>query len=288
MRLSRRLYAHRSETCKAHHFGFIVLLIFLSAPAIAAPRIKNIKVAVSNPTAQMRSAADVVISIPELYKIAPDFKPGSLVVTATQASTVAEDDEVLETKELPSEVDDLNGDGKGDELAFQIDLGAHLTRIVTISYGPEDQIWRLRKNYKQRTDALFSGKIEGLGWESDRIAFRLYLDPRNAIDIYGKHNPTLQLSMYASPSYVYHAESPYGRDMFRVGPAIGIGGVAVWEDGKMVRAAEVAHRDWRILASGPVRSIVEVDFHGWKLPNKPFILRARIPQWAGERGFGQV
>jgi len=35
---------------------------------------------------------------------------------------------------------------------------------------------------------------EGPGWESDRVAYRLYLDGRNAIDIFGKRSPDLVLS----------------------------------------------------------------------------------------------
>lgn len=259
----------------------------LAAPVLRAQEIKNIKLAVTNPSAEARAAADVAIPIEEIKKAAPDFKPGAVIVTATDASTLEQDAEVLETEELPSQVDDLNGDGKGDELAFQIDLAPRQTRVVTLSYGEEDRIWRLRGDYQPRTEAIFSKKIEGLGWESERIAFRIYFDPRNAIDIYGKRRPTLQLKMYASPDYVYHNESPEGRDIYKVGDAIGIGSVAAMVDGKVVKVAKVKDRKWCILASGPVRSVLELEYDGWDAGGKTINLRSRITQWAGERGFTQ-
>ena len=270
---------------KAYFRWLRLLPILFVGPAWGAQQIKNLKVAVSNPSSTARSASDIVIPIAGIRKVAPDFKPGALIVTVSDASTLEEDAAVLQTKELPSQVDDLDGDGKADELAFQVDLAPRQSRIVTISYGEGDRIWRLRSDYKQRTAALFSPKIEGLGWESERVAFRIYFDPRNAIDIYGKHRPTLQLAMYASPEYAYHDESPEGRDMFKVGDSIGIGAVAAMVDGKLIKVADVKERKWRILSSGPVRSIAELEYDGWNAAGKIIHLRSRITQWAGERGF---
>jgi unsaturated chondroitin disaccharide hydrolase len=268
---------------------FLVMLwifpVFCVASTQGAPQIKNIKIAISNPGDTPRKAADIVIPIVQIRKVAPDFTPGALIVTATDASTLEQDASVLQTEELPSQVDDLDGDGKGDELAFQIDLGPHQTRIVTVSYGDQGRIWRLRGDYEQRTAALFSRKIEGLGWESERVAFRVYFDPRNAIDLYGKRRPTLQLGMYASPDYTYHDESPEGRDIYKVGDAIGIGSVAAMVDGKTIKVAEVKERKWRIVASGPVRTVVELEYDGWNAGGKIIDLRSRITMWAGERGF---
>jgi len=264
----------------------LVLVSFLFvSPAWGGQQIKNIKVAVTNPGSSARNTSDIVIPISEIRKVAPDFKPGAVIVTASDASTLEQDASILQTEELPSQADDLDGDGKADELVFQVDLGAHQTRIITISYGDGNRIWRLRSDYQQKTAALFSRRFEGLGWESERIAFRIYFDPRNAIDIWGKRRPTLQLAMYASPEYGYHDESPEGRDIFKVGDAIGIGAVAAMVDGKLVKVADVRDRKWRILASGPVRSIVEVEYDGWNAAGQIIHLKSRITQWAGERGF---
>ena len=260
-------------------FGFLLVLLAMASPGGTAEKVKSVTVAVENPTDMARPAADVVMAIADLRKIAPDFQAGSLRVVCDPAEGPKE------SQELPSQVDDLDGDGKADELAFQIDLGPRQSRTVTIQYGEPDQIFRLRRDYRERTYALFSTKYEGLGWESENIAFRIYFDPRNAIDIYGKRRRSLQLRMYAVPEYPYHDESPDGRDIFKVGESTGIGAMAAWVDGKVVRAAEVKERTWRIISLGPVRTIVELEYRGWNLGSKTITARSRISMWAGEHGF---
>src|SRR5438477_7527742 len=82
----------------------------------AEPHLKSIKIAVTNPTDQNRPAENIVLSVADLRKIASDFYAGSQIVTASDASTVAEDVAVLHAIELPSQIDDLDGDHKPDEL----------------------------------------------------------------------------------------------------------------------------------------------------------------------------
>ncbi len=251
----------------------------------AAAGIKVIKLSVANPSNEDRIAEDIVVSVADLKHLAPDFKAGDVIVTTSDASTVEADTRALQTIELPSQADDLDGDGKYDEIAFQIDLKPKQTRIVTIAYGNTVTIQRLRSIYPKRTAAKFTMKFDGLGWESEATAWRIYFDKRNAIDVWGKRRPGLYLEMFGAPEYVYHWESPFGRDIYRIGDAIGIGAVAALIDGKAVRVSDVAERNWRIVSAGPVRVIVELSYKGWKVGGKEVNLTSRMTQWAGERGF---
>jgi unsaturated chondroitin disaccharide hydrolase len=254
----------------------------------AEPHLKSIKVAITNPTDQNRPAENIVLSVPDLRKIAPDFYAGSQIVTATDASTVAEDAAVLHASELPSQIDDLDGDHKPDELAFQIDLKPRQTRIITITWGAPDRVFRLRGDYEPQTNAIFTKTIDGMGWESKRDSFRLYFDKRNAIDLYGKPRPSLQLNRYATPGYVYHNYSPDGRDIYLVADALGIGAPGAWVNGTAQHISEVDNRSWRIISTGPVRAIVEFTYQGWKIAGRSVNLQVRATQWAGERGFMQT
>lgn len=269
-------------------FVYVLFFLLVATAAQSAENPRSIKILVENPTNVARPAADIVLSIPDLQKAAPDFKAGAVLITCTSAATLEQDASAQDSTELPAQVDDLDGDNEADELAFQIDLAPHQSRIVTILYGHPDQILRLRQQYPQRTSALFSTKIEGLGWESENIAFRVYFDPRSDIDIYGKRHHSLQLALYATPDYPYHEESPEGRDIYKVGEASGIGAVAAWVDGKLVKAADVKDRKWRIISLGPVRTIVELNYNGWNLGKKSITLQSRITMWAGEHGFTQT
>jgi unsaturated chondroitin disaccharide hydrolase len=251
----------------------------------AAPRIKVLKVAVTNPTEQARAHENIVVSVADLKRIAPDFEAGDVIVTTSDAATLEEDARTLQTIELPSQADDLDGDNKYDELAFQIELKPKQTRVVTIAYGDTATIQRLRSDYPKRTAAKFTTKFEGLGWESEASAWRIYFDQRNAIDMFGKRRPGLYLEMFGAPEYDYHAESPLGRDIYRIGEAIGIGAVAALVDGKVVKVSDVAERKWRIVGAGPVRVIVELSYKGWKVAGREVNLTSRITQWTGKHGF---
>ena len=263
--------------------GLVVLLATTSV--WASPHLRGIKIAITNPTSQTRSAEHVVISLSELRRVAPDLNAGSMIVTATDAANLAEDGAVLQAFELPSQVDDLDGDNKADELAFSIDLKPNQTRIVTVTFGEANRIFRLRSQYPQQTDALFTTKIEGLGWESEQNAWRLYFDPRNAIDLYGKQRHSLLLKTFATPEYDYHSISPYGRDIYKIGDALGIGAVGALIDGKVIKVADVASRNYRIISTGPVRAIVEFEYKGWNVAGRSVTLGSRMTQWAGDRGF---
>jgi unsaturated chondroitin disaccharide hydrolase len=244
-----------------------------------------VKVSITNPTDQIRLHENIVLSVADLKRVAPDFKAGDVIVTTSDASTLEEDARTLQTIELPSQADDLDGDNKYDELAFQIELKPRQTRIVTIAYGETATMQRLRSHYPNRTAAKFTMKFDGLAWESEANAWRIYFDKRNAIDIFGKRRPGLYLEMFGAPEYVYHWESPLGRDIYRIGDAIGIGAVAALVDGKVVKVADVADRKWRIITAGPVRTMVELTYKGWKVGGRKVNLSSRMTQWAGKHGF---
>ncbi|MDX6444740.1 MAG: hypothetical protein QOH71_1814 [Blastocatellia bacterium] len=272
---------------RATYFITLLFSVFLitGTTGWAAPRVKVVKLSVTNPTDDLRLHENVVVSVAELKRIAPDFKAGDIVVTTSDASTLAEDAQTLQTTELPSQADDLDGDNKFDEIAFQIELKPKQTRIVTIAYGEAATMQRLRSDYPRRTAAKFTMKFDGLAWESEMNAWRIYFDKRNAIDLFGKRRPGLYLEMFGAPEYVYHWESPLGRDIYRIGDAIGIGAVAALVDGKVVKVSDVADRKWRIINAGPVRVIVELSYKAWKVNGREVNLVSRITQWAGKHGF---
>jgi len=181
-------------------------LLWSGGPAVASPRVKVLKVSITNPTDEIRLHENVVISVADLKRIAPDFKAGDVIVTTSDAATLEEDERTLQTIELPSQADDLDGDNKYDELAFQIELKPKQTRIVTIAYGDTATIQRLRSDYPKRTAAKFTMKFDGLAWESEASAWRIYFDKRNAMDLWGKQKPGLYLEMFSGADYKYQEE----------------------------------------------------------------------------------
>jgi rhamnogalacturonyl hydrolase YesR len=75
--------------------------------------------------------------------------------------------------------------------------------------------------------------FEGVGWESDKAAYRLYLDDRNAVDLFGKKRPgpVLQDIGQANGNYA-DLTAAWGADIYQVGQSLGLGGLGERRDGK--------------------------------------------------------
>lgn len=71
-------------------------------------------------------------------------------------------------------------------------------------------------------------KYEGLGWESELVAYRWYFDTRSAIDIFGKTQTKLSLAQVGLDGGDYHSLSDWGMDILKVGPSLGLGSVGHW------------------------------------------------------------
>ena len=78
---------------------------------------------------------------------------------------------------------------------------------------------------------------EGPGWESDRVGYRLYLDGRNAIDIFGKRTTELVLSDVGRGED-YHAMADWGMDILKVGNSLGSGGFGIYKNGEVIQIGD--------------------------------------------------
>lgn len=67
---------------------------------------------------------------------------------------------------------------------------------------------------------------EGIGWENELVGYRLYLDGRLVSDIFGKQTPEPALAQIAEFGS-YHDLAPWGMDVLKVGPSLGIGGLGI-------------------------------------------------------------
>jgi unsaturated chondroitin disaccharide hydrolase len=258
------------------------LIAFLGVMGLSVARadsqIKQIKLLI-------RAGDPDVVSVAELQKIAPDFDGKTFVLTTSDATTPEEDAKAVQYRPLPFQSDDLNGDGKPDEIAFTVEPNTRIRRVVTLSYGPESAIAPLRSPFPKRAHARFAQKYDGMGWESDRVAWRLYFDKRNSIDLFGKRQQGLALDYFAAPGVKYQEESPIGRDIFKNGETLGLGSIGAVVDGAVVRVSDVEKRSWKIIADGPIRAIVELTYKGWKVGGKSVDLTSRLTIWAGQHWF---
>ncbi len=251
----------------------LLLLAFVPADtALAAPHVRVLKLSVANPGPEARVAEGVVVPWSPLRQAAPDLAALGLVVTASDAASLEEDDAVLQTMELPSQVDDLDGDGQPDELAFQLDLGPRQTRIVNVAYGDLATLSRLRSPYPPRVRAA----SRAAAWESELAGWGMALSPCGVTSLRGKRRPGLHLDDFGSPGQ----HDPSTGSELVAGDGPGVGSVGVLSGGETALASK---GEWKILADGPVRVVAELRCGA--RAGSGALLTSRITQWAGERGF---
>ena len=204
--------------------------------------------------------------------------------TATRVRIV----DPVTSREITTQVVDANGDGQPDELLFQTSLWpleakrfAIEARAPTVSPVPRVHV----KYVDDRGD---------IAWESDRIAFRTYGQKlwaienlhSSGIDVWVKRTRALVLDRwYAKGQGGYHTDTGEGADFYRVGSTLGGGGTAIWRNDTLHRAENFARH--RVLATGPLRAIVELEYDPWDAGGVRVTETKRISIDAGSQIFRQ-
>jgi len=233
------------------------------------------------------------------------------VVTLKKTMSVVAATVVVDGSEVPCQLDDLDGDGSNDELVFLTShrAGQDLKAVITLkeqgtqkTYAPRVYAEMLLKHPKQKSQngqntyissLTVDGKANpyeclqhhGAAFETELTAYRIYFDHRQTVDIYGKYRQGLELRQTQFyPDSKQKAEG-YGDDILWVGNTLGLGTLRGW-DGKLPQMiTDVDRRTQRVLASGPLRTVVEVVDERWTpAPGLlPLTATIRYTLWAGHR-----
>lgn len=98
---------------------------------------------------------------------------------------------------------------------------------------------------------------EGPGWESDKVGFRVYLDGRNALDIFGKTTSDMVLANVGRGDD-YHAMADWGMDILKVGNSLGAGGFGVFENGEARQIGPAANYKADVVVDNDDMAMVRV------------------------------
>lgn len=233
----------------------------LVAPALLAAQAKapaqppaTFVVRVSNTLMIPRPDETVAVSWSTVASVIPGAQPAQVRVIDSASD-----------REIVSQVVDNDGDGRMDELVFQASFSAGEKKKFAVQAAAPAAPPAAARVY-----AAHMAERDDMAWESDRIAFRMYgqglwkVDSLNSsgIDIWVKRvrTPIIE-KWYGKGHDSYHRDTGEGADFFDVGETLGVGGTAIWKDGKMYRAYNF--KSWRVVANGPVRAIFEVEYEPW-------------------------
>ena len=135
----------------------------------------------------------------------------------------------------------------------------------------------------EHTDHSWYIRYEGPGWESNKIGYRLYLDWRNAIDIFGKKTDTMVLSKVGQDGFdSYHEPQNWGSDILKVGKGLGIGSIGRYVNKEVLHFKEVDSTFAKV-ENLKNQSVVKINYYGWKTNNQKTNLKSTLSISADER-----
>lgn len=133
------------------------------------------------------------------------------------------------------------------------------------------------------TDHSFDIRYEGPGWESNKIGYRLYLDWRNAIDIFGKTSEQIILPQVGLDGFdSYHLKQDWGSDILKVGKGQGLGSIARIVNNEMHHFEKVEKTTAKVSNSSK-KSTVELSYEGWQTLNDKIDLDTTLSIFPDER-----
>ena len=271
-----------------------ICLLALAAPLAASAQTneKTISIVVENTWASDKVDEPVVLRL-------ADLKPGFEVRSATVYGD--------KNEEIPSQLDDLDRDTEADELAFVVNIPARTkqTLQVVLSDQPSEKKYparvyaQMRLNDKSQKNPhiryiTFEGSVpvkqsysamyhHGPAFESELVAFRAYMDNRQSIDLYGKKFRRLELAETNFYPKKEQLAAGYGDDVLWAGTSIGVGSFRGWVGGKLQTIDTVESRSAGVLASGPVRTVVEFFDRNWQYDGAVLNMTQRYTLYAGHR-----
>jgi len=266
---------------------FALLIVIFTIGVQAA----ELRISVQNPSPVARENVPVVVFWRDIAAIAP---PGNIELRDEQGNA------------LPVQVDDMDLDGTPDELTFVATFSPGQERTFTILSSGGKHEWPSRtdaQNFKRiigeggkkilqpvdDDDVPGTGRdrkayrFDGVGWESEVAGYRLYLDERNATDIQGKRKPGLYWKWIGESGVDYQLDADWGMDVLHVGPALGVGAIAFWVGDSVLKPLVLDRQRTRIVARGPVRAVVRVEYRGWDIGSEKVSLTSLFSIYAGDR-----
>jgi len=220
------------------------------------------------------------------------------------------------------QLDDIDGDNIWDELFFVADLPASKAVAFNLSWSKTQPAYTKRTSIRFGVRRSFNDRVmpetadtfhpnqlpavigyqryqtDGPTWENDKVGFRQYLDGRNSIDVFGKKTPAITpenvgINQAGVTEPDYSNMQDWGTDILHVGNSVGLGGVSLLIGDSLARLG-ITEQDklnnvdstiFRIVTEGPVRSVMQFNYRGWRPLNRNYTVEQITSTWPGMYAF---
>lgn len=278
--------------------SFILMVVAMGAHAQSLRLVLEI----TNTWNEAKQSEPVVVDLHTIRRLNFDVRSASVYMGRLD---VAHDDKLFTRCQL----DDIDSDQRADELVFIYDAikGGEKAYVTIDLFADERGLCRLGDANGQGKREVYADMMlddkkgvhpfitaleapggsylyndfyhHGAAFENELCGFRIYFDARQNIDIYGKRHRGLELADTHFYTTREQMQQGYGNDVLWAGNSVGCGSFKGWDGKAPTNIEPVITRGQRVIASGPVRSIVEVKDNGWNGLN----MRQYYTLYAGRR-----
>jgi hypothetical protein len=223
---------------------------------------------------------------------------------------------------IPAQANDLDGDGKWDELFFTTDFSAKEKKTVELKWSNTDPKYTVKTSVRfgkreakklpvqpATEEVLMANQVhkklgfhkyqtDGPTWENDKVGFRHYLDGRNSKDVFGKKTPGITpedvgINSKGAVEDNYHQMYDWGRDIFPVGNSAGLGGFGLLVGNDINRLGIIAtdtlnnveKTTFKIVSEGPVNSVLSYNYQNWEASGNKYQVQETASIWPGMYGY---
>ena len=266
----------------------LCMALWMGATTFAQTSERTIEVIVSNEWKKDKVDEPIVIRL-------KDLNLGFTVKSATVWDG---------NKEIPSQLDDLTGDARADELAFLMDIPGKTSKELRIvfsdtkskqsypartyaqmmAYGKDNKLTYISGYSAPGTENVYSFVYHhGPAFESELVGYRIYFNEKQTVDPYSKVHKRLEIKDTRFYPTKEQLAKEYGDDALKVYNSGGVGALKGWDGKETMHIMPVLNRTERVIASGPVRAIVEVEVLGWEYQGKELNMTNRYTLYGGHR-----
>lgn len=128
-------------------------------------------------------------------------------------------------------------------------------------------------------------QTEGPAWENDKVGFRLYLDVRNAKDIFGKTTSAMVMDTVGTygDKFYHHYDSTWGMDVLKVGGSLGAGALALQVRSLSGRdtiirlgGSNMGQVVYEVIKHGMNEAVFRLTYKDWKVLDRVYQLTEEI------------
>ena len=246
----------------------------------------RLEVTLRNSLPAERRREPVVLQIAEIQKQATSFSGKSCLVVDPSAPPDSPCRIEANGNDVPCQVDDLDGDGKADELVMLPSLKGKESKTFYIYFTEKEVPQPLYPKKTQIVDFQRADPNTLLAIESDVLAFRFNRpvagSPGFVKDVLAKNRQFPGYSLHLYDPLVSGVRVLLGRcdppDPF------GVGSILAWQDGAWKPAQGAAAKTQaKRLIDGRIRSVGEIETAGWTVGDGVYDVKACYSMYAGQR-----